>query len=462
MDSNDKDAIIEHQQKIIERQQKEIAELKAEIEELKRLLGLNSSNSSKPPSSDSPSTPKKPAKKRRKKPGAKKGHKAHLKALLPKESVTTSLKLEPEICPDCNNKNFIETDQEPIINQFFDIPPIKPEVLEYVRPIRKCTNCETLAYAELPKNRTGSCFGSGVLAMIAVCTGVLNISKRKAMLVLNEIFNVPISLGGVSNCEAQITKALEVPYNEVREYVEKQNVAHADETGWRLNNQLKGWLWTLCCTNAAFFMVHAKRTTEAAKELIGSFCGKLITDRWNSYNFFQGIRQICWAHLLRDFRAIGEAKGDLGKIGNRLEDLALKILKLRARVRDGTLQFITFQQRMKPLMLEVEELLGKGATHKGKLGGKCRRIRKHYKNLWTFVKDEKVCPTNNHAEQMVRQGVLWRKSSFGNQSKRGAKYVERVLTASATCRLRKRSVIEFFRQACHNHKQNIEAPSLIY
>ena len=61
----------------------------------------------------------------------------------------------------------------------------------------------------------------------------------------------------------------------------------------------------------------------------------------------------------------------------------------------------------------------------------------------------------------MRQGVLWRKSSFGTQSERGARYVERVLTACATCRLQKRSVIEYLRDACRCHLDGIAAPSLI-
>ena len=151
----------------------------------------------------------------------------------------------------------------------------------------------------------------------------------------------------------------------------------------------------------------------------------------------------------------------LGKTGQELYGLAKKILKLRKRVRDGTLQWRTFQNRMAPLMVRVEDLLEEGASGKCKLSGKCRNILKHRKHLWTFVKDQSVEPTNNTAERIVRQGVLWRKSSFGTQSERGARYVERILTVCATCRLQGRSVIEYLRDACRCHLDGIPAPTLI-
>jgi len=441
--------------------QKENAELKARVRELERLLGINSRNSSKPPSSDPPSAPKKSAPKRRKKPGAKIGHEPHLKKLLPPDKVNQSRVIEPETCPDCDGEHFVDSGQEALRDQFIDVPPVAINVTEYVRPVRECTGCGALVYAPLPENAPKSCFGPGVLALVAVLTGVLNVSKRKATRVMNEVFNVPMSLGGLSNCEERIGHSLAAPYDEVIEHIREQEVAHADETGWPRGNRAKGWLWALCCTTAAAFMVHSDRGQAAARKLLDQFSGVLVSDRWGGYNFFTGLRQICWAHLKRDFKAISESDGQLGKIGAELHDLATRILRLRTRVRDGTLKWRTFQNRMPPLIEQVEMLLKEGALHEGSLAGKCRKIIKYREHLWTFVEREDVEPTNNHAERVVRQGVLWRKSSFGTQSERGARYVERVLTAGATCQLQGRSVIEFIREACRCHVQNLAAPSLI-
>ncbi len=440
--------------------EEENARLKKRIEELEQLLGMNSKNSSKPPSSDTPGASAVLPKHRRKKRGAKKGHQPYLRELLPPEKVTQRIELDPEVCP-CGGTDFEKTSEEPLRHQIVDTPPIEPEVIEYIQHIYRCKDCGELLYQPLPDEIKHKHFGPGILALVAVLTGMLNTSKRKALAMINEVFSVPMSLGGLSNCEAQLADALEHPYNETIEHIRKQDVAHADETGWRRGNKQRGWLWALCYTGAAAFMVHAKRGQQAARKLLGKFSGVLVSDRWGGYNFFTGIRQICWAHLKRDFKAISEAKAMLGKTGQELYGLAKKILKLRKRVRDGTLQWRTFQNRMVPLMVRVEDLLEEGASGKCKLSGKCRNILKHRKHLWTFVKDQSVEPTNNTAERIVRQGVLWRKSSFGTQSERGARYVERILTACATCRLQGRSVIEYLRDACRCHLDGIAAPSLI-
>ena len=449
----DKDAYIKHLEE-------ENAILKKRIEELERLLGMNSRNSSKPPSLDPPGMSVVLPKRRRKKRGARKGHEPHLRELLPQELVKKHFHLKPDVCT-CGGTNLEETSEEPLRHQVVDIPPIEPQVTEYVQYIYRCKDCGQLVYQSLPDGLKRKHFGPGTLSVVGILTGVLNTSKRKALAMLNEVFSVPMSLGGLSNCEAQLADALQQPYNEAAEHVIEQDVAHADETGWPRGNKQKGWLWAFCCATAAFFMVHANRSQQAARKLMGGFAGKLVSDRYNAYNFYKLIRQICWAHLKRDFKAISEAKDAISKIGEELHGLAKKILKLRKRVRDGTLQWETFQRRMPELQKRVESLLKAGANFDGKMGGKCRDILKHKKYLWTFVQDQRVEPTNNFAERIVRQGVLWRKSSFGTQSERGARYVERILTVCATCRLQGRNVIEYLRNVCHCHLNGIPAPSLI-
>lgn len=444
----------------IKQLENKIVQLEKRIEELERLLGMNSKNSSKPPSSDPPGIPAALPKRRRKKRGAQNGHPPHLRSLLPQEFVKKHIHLKPEVCT-CGSTNLKDTDQQPLCHQIVDIPPIKPEAVEYVQHISQCEDCGAFAYLPLPDEVKRKYFGPGVLAVVAVLTGMLNTSKRKALAVMNEVFSVPMSLGGLSNCEAQLAQALESPYQEAREHVQSQQTAHADETGWPRGNRLKGWLWMMCCTRAAVFMIQAGRGQTAAQKLLGAFAGVLHCDRWSGYNCFAGLRQLCWAHLKRDFKALSEAKGNMGQIGNALFALTKQILSMRKRVRDGTLLWQTFQRRMEPLMKRVETLLEKGADSGESLAGQCRRIFNQRQYLWTFVYDTRVEPTNNLAERTVRQAVLWRKGSFGTQSERGARYVERILTVCATCRLQGQSFIEYVRDACHCHVHGVAVPSLI-
>jgi transposase len=444
----------------IETLEKRIEELDKHIEALERRLGMNSKNSSKPPSSDPPGTAVVLPRRRRQQRGARKGHPPYLRALLPPETVKQRIELKPEVCP-CGGVHLEKTEAEPLRHQIVDIPPIVPEVTEYLQHFYRCRDCGALVYQPLPEEIKRRYFGPGLLAVVAVLTGMLNTSKRKALAVINELFAVRMSLGGLSQCEAQLAEALQAPHQEMVTHLQNEVVAHADETGWRRGNRQKGWLWALCSAGAAVFMIQAGRGQASARTLLGTFAGVLISDRWSGYNCFAGLRQMCWAHLKRDFQAISEAKGVTGRIGQELYGLAKKILKLRARVRDGTLSWRTFQNRMVPLIRRVESLLAQGADSREGLSGQCRRIFNQRQYLWTFARDERVEPTNNAAERVVRQAVLWRKGSFGTQSERGARYVERILTVCATCRLQGRSIVDYLRDACRCYVDGIPAPSLI-
>lgn len=456
----DKDAYIKHLEAENTQLKQRIETLEKRLQELERRLGKNSQNSSKPPSSDPPGTVVVLPRRRGKKHGARKGHPPHLRALLPEEAVKQRIELSPSACP-CGSTHLEPTTQEPLRHQIVDIPPIEPQVIEYLQPYYRCRDCGALVYQALPQEIKRRYFGPGLLALVGILTGSLNTSKRKALTLINEVFGVPMSLGGLSACEAQIAQALAGPHQELLEHMQQQPIAHADETGWSRGNRQKGWLWTLCCTTAAVFMIQAGRGQAAAQKLLRAFCGILHTDRWSGYNCFGGWRQLCWAHLKRDFQALSEVKGSMGRIDSELFGLSKELLYLRKRVRDGTLSWQTFQGRMEPLMARVETLLAKGADSGQPLAGQCRRIFNQRRYLWTFVHDQRVAPTNNLAERLVRQAVLWRKGSFGTQSERGARYAERILTACATCRLQGRSIIVYLRDACRCHLDGLATPSLI-
>jgi len=148
----DKDAYIRHLEA-------RIVELEKRIEELERLLGMNSKNSSKPPSSDPPTSPTALPQRRRKKRRAKKGHQPFLRELLPPEKVTKRIELEPQVCP-CG-RAFEKTDEPPLRHQIVDIPPIEPEVIEYVQHVRRCEDCGELLYQHLPDEVKRRYFGLG-------------------------------------------------------------------------------------------------------------------------------------------------------------------------------------------------------------------------------------------------------------------------------------------------------------
>ena len=109
-----------------------VTNMEKRIEELERLLGMNSKNSLMPPSFDPPGMSVELPKQRRKKRGARNGHQPHLKELLSQEFVKQHIHLKPNVCT-CGSTNLQDTDQKPLRHQVVDIPPIKPEAVEYVQ-----------------------------------------------------------------------------------------------------------------------------------------------------------------------------------------------------------------------------------------------------------------------------------------------------------------------------------------
>jgi transposase len=136
-------------------------------------------------------------------------------------------------------------------------------------------------------------------------------------------------------------------------------------------------------------------------ELLGRFRGILTSDRWNAYDFVDAARrQLCWAHLLRDFESIAESGAESARIGKDLLADTRRMFTWWHELKAGGLSRSGFQERMGPLMMRVEELLAEGAagSHK-KRAGKCREIRKLCAALRTFVTHENIEPTDNAAER---------------------------------------------------------------
>jgi transposase len=72
------------------------------------------------------------------------------------------------------------------------------------------------------------------------------------------------------------------------------------------------------------------------------------------------------------------------------------------------------------------------------VGGLVRHLMKEVDCLWTFLQEEGIGPTNNHAERMLRFPVIWRKRSFSTRREKGERFVERILSVRQTCRIQKK------------------------
>lgn len=448
---------------VVDELQQIVPQLEKRISQLEEQVGKNSRNSSKPPSSDPPHFKQPPLpKKGKRKQGGQPGHKGHGSGLRPADEVTRFVVSKPTCCQQCGTL-LLGEDPQPQRHQVCELSPIEPEIIEYQVHTLRCLHCGQQNSAAWPVGMPTGGFGPRVQALIGALSGHYHVSRREVQEMLATIFQVEMSLGTVSNQEELVSQALALPVAEAQAYVQQQNQVNTDETSWAKNSQ-RQWLWTAVTPLVTVFLIVASRGAAGAKQLLGQeFDGIIGSDRWSAYNWLDvSRRQLCWAHLVRDFQAFVERKGESATIGQLLLKQTALMFDLWHRVRDGTLSRTDFQQSMRPIRREMAALLALGTfIDHAQTTKTCANILKLEPALFTFVDHEGIEPTNNVAERALRRGVLWRKRSFGSQSERGLRFTERMLTAVSSLRQQNRNVLEYLTAACQAQHFGLPAPSLL-
>jgi transposase len=456
-------AVIETRQETLAVLEQRVEQLEAELRGLQAVLGRNSGNSSKPPSSDPPDAPPPaPPKRTGRKRGGQPGHEKHSRELVPPERVNRTIVVKPEACRRCGDP-LTGDDPAPHRHQVVEVPKVMAIVEEYQLHALDCPKCGISTRALLPPGVPAGQFGPRLQAIVAVSSGAYRMSKRAIEELVEDFFSVPISLGSVANLEQATSEAVAAPVEEVARTIREQPVVHADETGWYEHSK-RAWLWVAIAGCMALFLIRASRGAKVAKELLGAaFAGILISDRWSAYAWVDvARRQLCWAHLLRQFRGFQDHGPEANAIGQALEVLTETMFHVWHRVRDGTMTRAAFQDFIEKLREPVVARLREGAACPAKaVAGRCREILELEPALWTFAYVEGVEPTNNEAEHRIRHGVMWRKTSFGTDSPSGSLFVERILTVVTTLRMQGRNVLDYVASACEAALQGRDAPSLL-
>lgn len=370
--------------------------------------------------------------------------------------------LKPDYCRVCSHE-LAGNDPEPYRHQVFDLPKIKPIVDEYQLHCLECPRCGTRTEAQLPDGIPTSQFGPRLQAMLAVSSGDYRMSKRIIVAMFNDFFGIDLSLGTICNLEHATSEALAQPFAEVAAYIQNEPNVSADETSWREAKQ-KAWLWIAVSMTVAVFLIRTSRGAQVAKELLGEkFAGILTSDRWTAYNWVDSAcRQICWAHLARHWEGFIALGGEAKQLGEALQVQTELLFHFWHRVRDGTLKRSRFRRYMAPIRMEVGRLLRQGELcSMTKVAGRCKEILKLEVAMWTFVRVEGIEPTNNAGERGIRHSVVWRKISYGTDSPKGSRFVERILTAVGTLRLQHRNVLDYMTAVCEAFVHGKPAPSLL-
>jgi hypothetical protein len=190
----------------------------------------------------------------------------------------------------------------------------------------------------------------------------------------------------------------------------------ADATGWRENGR-NGYVWTFSTPTEQVF-VRRRRNKAVVDEVLGeAFSGVLVSDVSAAYHHYPGLKQRCWAHLLRDIHDLRtlypDARGR-GRGAARVHRLDTRAVAYRGKDRRGR------QQARRRFSEQRERCCRPYAEQPAAAQRKlCARILRHLDELFVFVAEPMVPPDNNGAERSLRHLVTSRKISGGTRSPQG-------------------------------------------
>jgi transposase len=441
--------------------------LEARVGELEQRLNRSSRNSSLPPSQDPPSAPPRPAGPASgRRPGGQPGHEGTSRPLLPLERVDEVVDHWPQRCQACAHvfgEDARADAAAPQRHQVCELPPVSARVSEHRLHRLRCPACAAETRAELPAGVPRSAFGPRLQAAVATVAVRNRVSRRDTTELARELFGVELATGSVDAIVQRAGEALAAPHTRLEQQIKAASVVNIDETGWKTAGRRRT-LWGALTSETAVFRIAAGRHASESRMLLGErFVGIVCSDRWRGYDYLDPERrQLCWAHLLRDFTAHSEGLGEQQRFGNDGLQIAHDLFTAwdayqqsgdRARLHAQT---APLQATLRALLEYAARKSPRTKYHRAFANNLLTR----WPALWTFTHTDGVEPTNNHAERGLRGAVIYRKLSLGSQSDHGERTIERLLSASLTCRLQKRSLFAYLTAVLHANIRGDPIPAL--
>lgn len=353
-------------------------------------------------------------------------------------------------------------------HQVTELPIIRAEITEHRVVTCVCPMCDLRTKATLPIELRGKHFGPRLVAFGAMLMSRFRMSRRQLSAFLSDLLDVEApSLGTTQAFVDEVSRGLLAPYREIRRAVRRSSVAGADETGWRLRD-LRRWLWVAVTAQATLYRFGRRRGAADFRALVGrAFGGILGTDCWGAYNGQPPERrQLCWAHLSRDFQGIAEREGagssansSIGRLGVR--EVA-RLLAAHGRYADGTITHAEMRRELAPVRARLARLLRRGTqSDDRKTRALSRDLLRRWVSLWPFLRCEGVPPTNNGSERALRSAVIHRKLSFGSKSGKGMRFLEHIFSVNETCRMHDKKILGYLTNVIEAHRAGRPIPRLL-
>jgi transposase len=405
-----------------------ILQLFERIAELERRLGLDSTNSGKPPSSDgykkAPSRVKNLRGKSGKKSGGQKGHKGETleRSAHPDEIAEHA----PDRCPRCGESLAgVPAEERYESRQIFDIPPPRFIVTEHRALVKRCS-CGCRAKGAFPADvgKGATQYGPRIAAAAVYLSNAQFIPEDRLQETLNDLFGLAPSTASLADMNRRAAERLAPVMENVRLAVAAAKAKHLDETGFRIGGKTR-WMHVSSTTNLTHY-----RAEERRGSLPEDLSGTVVHDHWKPYFKLENVAHaLCNAHHLRELKALIEIeKEGWARNMDRLLRRLARIVRTQTTIpppvarRAGRLYDRIVAKGL--AFHENQPALGsdnKKGRRKRRFGHNLLiRLRDHREDVLRFLTDPAVPFTNNLAERDLRMIKLRQKISGGFRTMTGA------------------------------------------
>jgi len=402
-------AVIIRQQAIIEGLEKRVAQLegRAKSQGSGRMPGL------KPKADGEPNQPRK-SRKRRPQGFAR-------TRMTPTQRVEHVL----EQCPDCGTR--LSGGSTHHTREVIELPQVPVEVTEHAYIARTCPGCRRRCVppAQLEGVALGQQrLGINLLSLIAALREEARLPFRTIQRYLDTVHGLRLSVGAIVAATQRVARLAQGVMREIAERVRGSPVVHADETGWREDGH-NGYVWTFSTATARLFLRRNRGKAVVDEALGEEFAGVLVSDFYAAYHHYDGPKQRCWAHLLRDIhdqRVLYPQDRSLARWADAVHKL---YDQAKAFTHPSERQRRAVQLALEHRLLSLcRPYVDDPVAAQAKL---CRRIENHIKSLprtgygelFVLMAEPEVPPDNNAAERSLRHVVISRKISGGTRSQQG-------------------------------------------
>jgi transposase len=414
---------------VIAAQAAQIVALTARIAQLERQLGLDSSNSGKPPSSDGLKKPvrvrslREPSGKR---PGGQKGHPGEtLRCVATPDHIIDHF---PPACSRCGMALTSAMARGHCARQVFDLPEPRPVVTEHRAHVCGCPSCGAQTKADFPAGVAAPVqYGPRISAFVVYLLHGQFLPEDRLAELMRALFGVSLVPATIARMSRNCAQRLHSFVQAVGDHVACAKVKHLDETGFRIGGRTR-WLHVACTALLTIYRVCAKRGT-----VWGRMIGIAVHDHWHPYYTMGGVRHaLCNAHHLRELKALV----DIDK-----EDWARRMRILLRRACHAVNLARQKERPLKPSLVALIERRYDTIVAKG-LAFHCRRpalpraqrgrnpkrtghnlllrLQERRDDVLRFLHDPDVPFTNNQAEGDIRMMKLRQKISGGFRTQAGA------------------------------------------